>query len=146
MKFTWSSFKKAESVKTIGSVLRVDLPLLGIEGVRAKVDTGAFSGALHTTNMREVMGKNGQKSLRFSPLGSPDHTLEVDTYHKRRVKSSNGLSSTRYTIDTELAIDGQNYPITLTLTDRASMKYEMLIGRNFLRIHGFLIDLTGNNR
>lgn len=142
MKFTWTSFKKAEAAKTIGPVLAVGLPLLGIEGVKAKVDTGAFNGALHATQMREAVDERGGKHLRFSPLGSSDHTIEIDNYHKRRVKSSNGLVSVRYAIDTEVEILGQVYPITLTLTNRMSMKYEMLVGRKFLRLHGFLVDVN----
>jgi hypothetical protein len=142
MKFTWTSFKKAEAAKTVGSKLSVGLPLLGIEGVTAKVDTGAFSGALHASQIREVTDKQGAKHLRFSPLGSSDHTIEIDSYHKRRVKSSNGLVSIRYAIDTEVEIMGQPYPITLTLADRVFMKRQMLIGRKFLRLHGFLVDVT----
>lgn len=142
MKFTWTSYKKAEAAKTVGSVLDVGLPLLGIEGITAKVDTGAFSGALHASYIREVTDKQGVKHLRFSPLGSKEHTIEIDTYHKRRVKSSNGLVSTRYAIDTEIDILGQTYPITLTLTNRVFMKRQMLIGRKFLRLHGFLVDVT----
>lgn len=146
MKFTWTSFKKVEAAKTVGSVLQADLPLLGIEGLPAKIDTGAFSGALHASQIREVADKQGRKHLRFSPLGSTDHTIEIDSYHKRRVKSSNGLVSSRYAIDTEVAILGETYPITLTLTDRQAMKYQMLIGRNFLRLHGFLVDVNRRSR
>ena len=142
MKFTWTSFKKAEAAKTVGSVLQLDLPLLGIEGITAKVDTGAFSGALHASYIREVTDKEGHKHLRFLPLGSREHTIEIDAYHKRRVKSSNGLVSTRYAIDTEVSIMGQTYPITLTLTNRVFMKRQMLIGRKFLRLHGFLVDVN----
>ena len=142
MKFTWTSFKKAEPAKTVGPLLPVDLPLLGIEAVTAKVDTGAFNGALHAGRIREVTDKQGVKHLRFSPLGSSGHTIEIDSYHKRRVKSSNGLVSNRYAIDTEVRILGQIYPITLTLTNRVFMKHQMLIGRKFLRLHGFLVDVT----
>lgn len=146
MKFTWSSFKKADVAKTVGPLLAVDLPLLGIESVIAKVDTGAFSGALHATQIREVEHKYGGKRLRFSPLGSKNHTIEVQAFHKRRVKSSNGLVSKRYAIDTVVEIYGRGYPITMTLADRSRMKHPMLIGRNFLRIHGFLIDLSHNSK
>lgn len=141
MKFTWTSFKKAETAKTIGPRLTVGLPLLGIEDLTAKVDTGAFNGALHATRVREV-ADSGVRRLRFSPLGSPDHTVEVDNYHKRRVKSSNGLASVRYAVDTEVEIQGRAYPITLTLTNREPMKHQMLIGRKFLRLHGFLVDVN----
>src|SRR5512146_98106 len=141
MKFTWTSFKKAKTVRTIGSRLDVNLPLLGIEDLTAKVDTGAFNGAFHATRVREVTD-DGVRRLRFSPLGSHDHTIEVDSYHKRRVKSSNGLAAVRYAIDTEVEILGQAYPITLTLTNRMQMKHQMLIGRKFLRLHGFLVDVN----
>ena len=146
MKFTWSSFKQVRTPKTIGHFVEIDLPLLGIEGVRAKVDTGAFTGALHAGQIREVVNAQGNKQLRFSPLASRDHTVEVDNYHKRRVKSSNGVVSIRYAIDTDVTILGQTYPITLTLANRNSMKFPMLVGRNFLRIHGFLIDVGRDSK
>lgn len=144
MKFTWTSFKKAKPAKTIGPVLKVTLPLLGIEDLVAKVDTGAFNGALHASRIREATNKQSGKVLRFSPLDSTSRTIEISSYHKRRVKSSNGLVSTRYAIDTEVEILGRTYPITLTLTNRVFMKRQMLIGRKFLRLHGFLVDV--NNR
>lgn len=146
MKFTWTNYKKAESAITIGSFLNVNLPMLGIEELTAKVDTGAFNGALHATNMREVKDKNDVTHLRFSPLGSKEHTIQLDTYHRRRVKSSNGVTAMRYAIDTEVEILGRIYPITLTLTNRSAMKYEMLIGRKFLRLHGFLVDVNSRNQ
>lgn len=118
------------------------MPLLGIESLKAKVDTGAFNGALHADHIREVADGQGNKRLRFSPLGSPGHTIEIDSYHKRRVKSSNGQTTNRYAIDTEVSIMGRDYPITLTLTNRSFMKYQLLIGRNFLRLHGFLVDVN----
>ena len=142
MKFTWTSFKKAEAAKVVGPRLRVDLPLLGIEGVIAKVDTGAFNGSLHATHIHETVDEHGHRHLRFSPLGSSDHTIEIDSYHRRRVKSSNGLVAIRYAIDTEVVIQGQVYPIILTLSNRVSMRHQMLIGRKFLRLHGFLVDVT----
>jgi hypothetical protein len=146
MKFTWDSFRRIKAARTVGSVLSVDLPGLGIEAVDAKVDTGAFNGALHAERIREIVDKKGNTRLRFSPLGSAEHTIEIDSYHKRRVKSSNGLASSRYAIDTEVRIMGSNYPITLTLADRKQMKYQMLIGRNFLRLHGFLVDVNSGRQ
>lgn len=146
MKFTWTSFKKAQAAKTIGSRLQLDLPLLGIEDLKAKVDTGAYNGSLHANRIREVKDGQGGTRLRFCPLGSADHTIEIDTYHKRRVKSSNGLTDIRYAVDTEVAILGNTYPITLTLTNRGTMRYPMLIGRNFLRLHGFLVDVNHANK
>lgn len=147
MKFTWNTFRKVVAARhLIGRCLEVGFPSLGIENLTAKVDTGAYSGALHATKMKEVKTKDGKTSLQFSPLGSDTHTLETDVYHKRKVRSSNGAISQRYAIDTEIEILGRLYPITLTLTDRSSMKHEMLIGRKFLRTHGFLVDVSQDYR
>jgi hypothetical protein len=145
MKLIWTPFKKAETPKTIGRLLKVQLPLLGIQKLRAKVDTGAFSGALHATNIREITDEQGVKQLSFALLGDANRTVQTESYHKRRVKSSNGQAASRYAIDTEIEIFGQRYPITLTLANRSVMKYQMLIG-NFLRRHGFLVDVNWNNR
>jgi len=154
IKFTWKPFKKrakqrakeTDTNKTVGSVLRLDLPLLNIEHVKAKVDTGAFSGALHATQMREITDKKGNKRLRFYALGKRSHKIETSDYHTRKVKSSSGHLSIRYAIDTQVTILGATYPITLTLTDRKGMRYEMLIGRKFLRLHGFLVDVTRRSK
>jgi hypothetical protein len=142
VRFTWSNFKRAKSARTIGSTLSVNLPLFGIESINAKVDTGAFSGALHATNIHQT--KSGRK-LRFDPFGSQDHTIEVEKFHKRKVRSSNGQSAFRYAVDTEIEFRGKKYPITVTLTNREKMKYPMLIGRSFLRLHGFLIDVNNKS-
>ena len=146
MRFNWSSFRQAKEARTVGSTIDLDLPLLGIEELTAKVDTGAFSGALHATRIREVKTRKGNKKLRFSPLGSPKHTIQVDTYHRRKVRSSNGMVADRFAINTEVTVRGRTFPITITLTDRSAMKYPMLVGRNFLRLHGFLIDVSGADR
>lgn len=154
IKFIWKPFKKqtkqrikkAGNNKMVGSLMRLDLPLLNIEHLKAKVDTGAFSGALHATQMREITDKKGAKRLRFYALGKRGHKIETDNYHTRKVKSSSGHLSIRYAIDTQVTILGETYPITLTLTDRKGMRYEMLIGRKFLRLHGFLVDVTQRSK
>lgn len=146
IKFIWKPFKKTDNNKTVGSLLRLDLPLLNIQHLKAKVDTGAFSGALHATDMREIAGKQGNKRLRFYALGKRSHKVETDNYHVRKVKSSSGHTSIRYAIDTEVTILGETYPITLTLSDRKGMRYEMLIGRKFLRLHGFLVDVKQRSK
>ncbi len=146
MKLIWTPFKKAKAPKTIGRLLKIQLPLLAVGTLQAKVDTGAFSGALHATDIREITDKRGLKQLSFAPLGDTSRVVQTGNYHERRVKSSNGLTASRYAIDTEVNILGQNYPITLTLANRSGMRYQMLIGRNFLRRHGFVVDVNWNNR
>lgn len=144
MTIKWKSLSKTLKPKTIGMLEEVSLPKFGVSGITAKVDTGAYSGSLHATSIKElVMDKS--KVLSFKPHGQTT-IVTVDKFHSRRVKSSSGHISTRYAIDTEIIIKAKRYPITITLSDRSSMKYPMLIGRKFLRTHGFLVDVTINNK
>lgn len=140
----WIKLKKGPSPKTVGMLLKVNLPLLGVKGLSAKVDTGAFSGSLHATGIKEVSTEKS-KQLKFIPHGKSS-PVTVNNFHSRRIKSSNGHVSTRYAFDTEVEILGERYPITVTLSNRSSMKHPMLIGRKFLRTHGFLVDVSINNQ
>ena len=144
MTLNWTKLKKTKSPKIVGTLLQVNLPKIGVKGLIAKVDTGAYSGSLHADDIKEVVtGK--AKQLQFTPHDKSTSVI-VDNYHSRTVKSSNGHRSTRYAIETEVEIIGKRYPITITLSDRSSMKYPMLIGRKFLRTHGFLVDVSINNK
>lgn len=135
---------KPKKPKTVGMLLQVNLPLLGVKSLTAKVDTGAFSGSLHATKIKEIETNNA-KLLQFTPHGKSS-PVTADKFHSRIVKSSNGQRSLRYAIETDVIIMGRSYPITITLSNRDSMKYPMLIGRKFLRTHGFLVDVSINNK
>lgn len=141
MKIDWLKLPKQRSNQTIGRTLDISIPELGIESLLAKVDTGAFSGALHATRIREI-GTGKAKQLQFVPLGGKNKPVVVNKYHKRNVKSSNGQVAQRYAFETNVVILGQSYPIVISLTDRSSMKFQMLIGRKFLQTHGFLVDVS----
>lgn len=149
MKLNWYLFgqtRRANRSRTVGPYLAVDLPQLDIMALPAKVDTGAFSGALHASAIKEITNDKGRQLLQFRPHGSTQETVQVDNYHKRKVKSSNGDTSIRYAFETEIVILGETYLITMTLTNRSGMKYPMLIGRKFLQTHGFLVDVSMHNR
>ena len=149
MKLNWYLFgqtRRANRSKTVGPYLSVKLPQLDIDDLSAKIDTGAFSGALHASGIKEITDENGRKLLQFKPHGSKREIVQVDTYHKRTVKSSNGEKSKRYAFETEIIILEETYLITITLTNRSTMRYPMLIGRKFLRTHGFLVDVSMHNK
>jgi hypothetical protein len=116
----------------------VGFPDLGGSRAIAKLDTGAFSGAIHCSEVRE--SKNGVGPIiEFKPLGS-DNFFRMEEFAVRYVKSSNGQREKRYFIDTNIEIEGNIYPIVLSLRDRSDMKWKVLIGRKFLRSHGFVVD------
>jgi D-alanine-D-alanine ligase-like ATP-grasp enzyme len=137
--------KKIHAVKkrTLGGFEHVAIPNLGIKRSIAKIDTGAYSGAVGCS-MVEVVKRNGKKTLRFSPGKRSKQVFETTAYSERRVRSSSGHSQKRYLIETEVIIQDHTYPITIGLSDRSDMKHEILIGRRFLREQNLLVDVSIN--
>jgi len=122
--------------ETFGSVEMVKMPDFGIE-VLAKVDTGAWSGTLHCTDIHEDNG-----TLHFSPLGKPECNTSVAEYEVRTVRSASGHEQDRYIIPVTLEIKGKTYHTTLGLGDRESMQREMLLGRKFLIENNIVVDVS----
>ncbi len=125
----------------ISTFEHVDFPEYGMSKVVAKIDTGAFTGALHSTKIEEFI-KDDVKHLRFSPFDHPEIVIVATDYVNRRVKSSNGKSEHRFFITTNIVIKDGTYPIELSLADRSDMKWPVLIGRRFLRKNKFLVDVN----
>ena len=127
--------------KTIGRLERVDLPEFGIHGIEAKIDTGAYRSTIHATDIHEDNG-----ILKFRLL-DPDHAqfnrhiYEARDFALVRVKSSNGEVAERYKIKTPILIRGQKFITDFTLSDRASMRRPVLIGRKVLH-HRFVVDVS----
>jgi hypothetical protein len=118
------------------------LPDLGINSIRAKLDSGARSSALHVDSL-ETFQSGGREWVRFSvATGSADAKLVVveSTVHDRRpVTDSGGHVSERIFLRTRLVLAGQTYPVEINLTSRRNMLFPMLLGRTALARH-FLID------
>lgn len=124
----------------IGTFERVAFPEFGITNMMAKVDTGAYTGALHCTKVYEETIDTG-KLLHFSPFDNPEVTVSSDDYNVKYVRSSNGDRTKRYFVSTKINIQGRAYPITLSLANRSDMRWPVLIGRKFLRKHHFVVDV-----
>ena len=109
------------------------LPDLGIQAIKAKVDTGARTSALHTYKL-EPFEKDGILKVKFGihPL-QRRKDIEIncvaDVIDRRRVTSSVGQSEMRYVIQTSVSLGEFRWPIELTLTSRRSMRFRMLLGR-----------------
>lgn len=138
---------KPTTTKTaiIGSFEYVNLPELGVKNEIAKIDTGAYSGALHCTDIKIVRrGIIRKRILKFTPLGVPELATETDTFIKTYVRSSTGHRIKRYIIDTSIELGGHTYPIRIGLSDRSDLKRSVLIGRRFLRENNILVDVRIN--
>ena len=107
----------------IGCFEPVTLPNLGIYNEIAKIDTGAYSGALHCTDIKVVRrGIVRKRILKFTPLGNPKLATETDTFIKTNVRSATGHRAKRYIIDTNIEIKNKMYPIRIGLADRSDLK------------------------
>lgn len=114
----------------------VALPELGIDRVKAKVDTGARTSCLHTYRT-EPYTVDGQRRVRFwvHPVQNELHTsVECDALvvDERTVTDSGGHKELRLVISTTLQMGDVSWPIEMTLTNRDTMRFRMLIGRTAL--------------
>lgn len=117
----------------LGSEEWCAFPSLGIPTIKARVDSGAKTSALHAINIAPFK-KEGQNWVKFdiNPIQNNVKTVihcEAPLVDKRVVKSSSGFREERYVIQTNLEIGNTNWNIEMTLTNRDSMGFRMLLGR-----------------
>ena len=121
----------------------VALPQAGVEWVKAKVDTGARSSAIHAFDL-EVFERDDREWVRFSihPWQRSDeeaHELTLPLLDRREVRSSNGQTEQRYAVAMDVTLAGRTITTVMTLSNRDEMGFRMLIGREALE-RGFLVD------
>lgn len=121
---------------TLGWREWVALPELGLAHLKAKVDTGARTSALHAFEINEEQ-VDGQRWVRFSMHPRQRNQEEVlecraQVVDEREVRDSGGHVSRRYVIETMLTLGEHRWPIELTLTPRDDMLFRMLLGRSAL--------------
>jgi hypothetical protein len=115
----------------------VDLPDLGLESIKAKVDTGARTSALHAFEVRQF-DVNGRRRVEFKmhPRQKDNETVVIcraDVIDERVVRDSGGHMEKRWVIETSVTIGSDTWPIEMTLTARDDMLFRMLLGRTAIR-------------
>ncbi|WP_339838469.1 30S ribosomal protein S6--L-glutamate ligase [uncultured Flavobacterium sp.] len=117
----------------VGSEEWCSLPAIGIPTIKARVDSGAKTSALHAINIK-TYSKDNQEWVKFdiNPIQNNAKALihcEAQLVDQRIVKSSSGFREKRYVISTNVSLGGKTWEIELTLTNRDSMGFRMLLGR-----------------
>lgn len=112
-------------------------PGLELPAIKAKVDTGAKTSALHAVSV-EPFGSKNKPQVRFIMHPIPeDPEVEVvcaaPAVDRREVTSSNGETEWRWVIRTPVKIGDREWPIEVTLTNRETMAYRMLLGRSAIQ-------------
>lgn len=129
----------------IGCIESVSFPDLGVIDVQAKVDTGAFSGAIHCTDIKVFRKvRSGRRILRFTPVGDHGNRTATEDFKETFIRSATGHRVRRFLITTKIVIHDVEYPILIGLSDRSDMKRPVLLGRRFLRENDLLVDVRIN--
>ncbi len=115
----------------------VGLPELGIRQIKAKVDTGARTSALHAFSL-QTFDDNGARRVEFKihPRQHDNDRVIVctaDIIDERIVTDSGGHKEQRFVIETPVSIGPHVWPIEMTLTSRDDMLFRMLLGRTALK-------------
>lgn len=131
----------------VGWQERVDLPLLGLTNLKAKIDTGARTSALHATDIVEFE-RHGEHWVRFHTRFDDDaHDTDVECpiHDRRNVRNTSGVPEKRIVIRTKFRIASRLWKIDLSLTERTEMKFRMIVGRTAMRRHTILVDPSKRN-
>lgn len=113
------------------------LPELGIASIKAKIDTGAKTSAIHAYSITAYQLRN-KHFVRFNihPLPKRDDitiSCNAEVIDQRHVMSSNGHIENRYVITTPIRLGEQEWNIELTLSNRDPLRFRMLLGREALK-------------
>jgi hypothetical protein len=124
-------------MKKIGRSEKIFFPKLNEGIISAKIDTGAFSAALHVDSVK-IIDAGLQVMIK-------QNTYIFHRWSEVDVKSSNGKIQKRYGIKLKMKLGSKNFNIFVSLTNRKRMKFPLLIGRRFLHNNNFIVDVKKKN-
>lgn len=122
------------------------MPELGITAIKAKVDTGARTSAIHAFSV-EPFEKDNELWVRFGLHPNQDDTelekwCEAKVLDQRNVTDSGGHTEQRYVIGTNVTLGAKTWRIEVTLTNRDNMLFRMLLGRTAMSAGNIVVNPT----
>jgi hypothetical protein len=135
----------AKVKQIIGRKEFISLVDFNLNGVEAKIDTGAYTSSLHCHKIREE--KIGERTILKCELFDPKHInfnnrpFNFDKYSIAKVRSSNGTIQKRFKIKIKVKFETKVYLVEFTLTNRSKMRSPVLIGRKVLK-GKFIVDVS----
>ena len=132
---------KVKEKRIIGRREIIDFPELGLFGIEAKIDTGAYTTALHC---HDIYVDNGVLHFKFLDPSHPEyneHDQKFTMYSQKEIKNSFGEVELRYIIKTIVKIGRKRIKAVISLTDRGNMRYPVLLGRRILK-NRFIVDVA----
>lgn len=127
--------KKKKELDSIGWREWVSFPGLKIKTIKAKIDTGARTSALHVSNIK-ILKRTNRVTFTIHPVQrqrNPVINTSAELIGERSVKSSNGDTTIRPVIKTKLKIGKRVFSIELTLVNRDLMGFRLLLGRSAMK-------------
>lgn len=134
----------AKAKVTIGRLEYIALPKLGVDRVEAKLDTGAYRSALHYQKLSLRTVNEREELVVTFAMGRKRTKMVFKRFSLVTVKSSTGHRTERYSITTPVKLNGFTVNTQFTLFDRSDMKYQVLLGRKFMRGR-FIVDVARKN-
>lgn len=134
--------------QVIGRNDKIDLPELHLFELDAKIDTGAYTSAIHYHHA-ELIDRDGKKVLHFTLLDPThpyynDKSFYFEDFKERNIKSSFGDSEERFVITTTITLFGKSFETDFSLSNRGNLKFPILLGRKLLQ-KGFVVDVAKTN-
>lgn len=132
----------------LGRIERVSFPELDLYNLEAKIDTGAYSTAIHCEDIC-IVNFDDIPTLCFTLL-DPEHPdynhkeIRFTEFELKPFKSSFGETEERYVIKTLIQIGTKKIRTKVSLTSRLNMRYPILVGRKLLK-NRFLVDVSLTN-
>lgn len=137
------NIQKIESKIIIGATehIMIEPPALTL---RARIDTGAKTSSIDARNITPFE-REGKRWVKFSIYdGEKEYKVERPVFDTVLIKRHGGESQRRYMVKMRVSVDEVSQLIPVSLTDRSTYEFPILIGRNFLKDY-FIVDVSQNN-